>query len=112
MGLMVILSTFRGNPHIQTTTKHTWNSNGSVRSILCESFYSREPSTRNTPMESNFHAVHLGDLTSMSQPRLVDIRRRLLHLPTIMIGEECFMVEVYQRQISVHQIVIFRTVEI
>ena len=56
---------------------------------------SRDLATCDTPVESNFHAAHMSYQAFMSQPRLVDIRRRLLYLPTALSGQEVFVVEVY-----------------
>ena len=80
--------------------------------ISCKSFFLRESPACNTPVESNFNAIHLSSLTFVSQFCLVDILRRLLRLSAIMIGKEGLMVEVYQRLISVHTLVISKTIGI
>lgn len=111
VGLVVILLAFRGNLYIQTTTKTYLELEWSY-CISCESFYLRESPACNTPVESNFNAIHLSNLTFVSQFCLVDILRRLLRLSAIMIGKEGIMVEVYQRLISVHTLVISKTIGI
>jgi hypothetical protein len=61
---------------------------------LCVRTYIYCKGSCHTPVESNFHTVHMSDLTSRTQIRLVDKWGRLLRLPFIN-GTEGFVVEVY-----------------
>jgi hypothetical protein len=114
VGHVVIWPAFRSNSTFKQQQQQQLNIPGTrmvlVRSITCEYLYLREPPTCDTPVETNLHIVHPSDLATMSQYRLVDIRRRLILLPTVMRQSEDFMVEVYKRLISIHTFIITRII--